>query len=181
MNLAHTLTQSALKWPGKTALVFEGRRWTYAQWNRLLNKAAHAFRAAGLRKADRVAVFAYNLPEQVTAFCALMKIGAVPVPINYRLAANEVKYIIDDSRSPGSANGFGITGRAFADPDGPVDLQSARRSASSFGRSPARIRCGAPRALLANWESSESKWRSRPWTSTVSDRAGRPRRHGRRF
>ena len=99
MNLAHTLTQAALKWPNKTALVFEGRRWTYAQWNRWVNKTAHAFRAAGIGKGDRVAILTYNLPEQVTAFYALMKIGAVPVPINYRLAANEVKYIVDDSRA----------------------------------------------------------------------------------
>ena len=99
MNLAHTLTQAALKWPNKTALVFEGRRWTYAQWNRLVNKTAHAFRAAGIGKGDRVAILTYNLPEQVTAFYALMKIGAIPVPINYRLAANEVKYIVDDLRA----------------------------------------------------------------------------------
>jgi len=99
MNLASTLTQSALKWPDKPALVFEGQRWTYAQWNRQVNKAAHAFRAAGMRKGDRVAVLTYNLPEQVSAFYALMKIGAVPVPINYRLAANEVKYIVDDSHA----------------------------------------------------------------------------------
>ena len=97
MNLADTLTQAAWKWPNKTALVFEGRRWTYAEWNRLVNKAAHAFRAAGIDKGDRVAFLTYNLPEQVTGFYALMKIGAVPVPINYRLAANEIKYIIDDS------------------------------------------------------------------------------------
>ena len=99
MNLAHTLTQSAANWPDKTALVFEGRRWTYAQWNRTVNKAAHAFRAAGIGKGDRVAFLTYNLPEQVTGFYALMKIGAVPVPINYRLAANEVKYIVDDSKA----------------------------------------------------------------------------------
>jgi len=99
MNLAHTLTQSAANWPDKTALVFEGRRWTYAQWNRSVNKAAHAFRAAGIGKGDRVAFLTYNLPEQVTGFYALMKIGAVPVPINYRLAANEVKYIVDDSKA----------------------------------------------------------------------------------
>ncbi|MBM3508411.1 MAG: long-chain fatty acid--CoA ligase [Alphaproteobacteria bacterium] len=99
MNLAHNLTQSAFKWPHKTALVFEGRRWTYLQWNRLANKAAHAFRAADIAKGDRVAFLTYNLPEQVTGFYALMKIGAVPVPINYRLAANEVKYIIDDSEA----------------------------------------------------------------------------------
>lgn len=98
MNLAATLTQAATKWPDKTALVFEGRRWTYLQWNRWVNKAAHAFRAAGVGKGDRVAFLTYNLPEQVTGFYALLKIGAVPVPINYRLAANEVKYIVDDCR-----------------------------------------------------------------------------------
>ena len=99
MNLAHTLTQAAFKWPHKTALVFEGRRWTYLQWNRLVNKTAHAFRAAGIAKGDKVAFLTHNLPEQVTGFYALMKIGAVPVPINYRLAANEIKYIVDDSKA----------------------------------------------------------------------------------
>jgi fatty-acyl-CoA synthase len=99
MNLADTLTQAALKFPEKPALVFEGKRWTYRQWNRWVNKAAHAFRAAGIAKGDHVALFTYNLPEQVTTFYALMKLGAVPVPINYRLAANEVKYIIDDSKA----------------------------------------------------------------------------------
>jgi long-chain acyl-CoA synthetase len=99
MNLSATLTQAALKWPHKTALVFEGRRWTYAQWNRWVNKTAHAFRATGIGKGDRVAFLTYNLPEQVTGFYALMKLGAVPVPINYRLAPNEVKYIVDDSRA----------------------------------------------------------------------------------
>ncbi|MFM9886250.1 MAG: class I adenylate-forming enzyme family protein [Burkholderiales bacterium] len=97
MNLAATLTLAAHKWPTKEGLVFEGRRWTFAQWNREANKAAHAFRAQGVKKGDRVAILTWNLPEQVTAFYGLMKIGAVPVPINYRLAANEIKYIIDDS------------------------------------------------------------------------------------
>lgn len=97
MNVALTLTQAAINWPNKEALVFEGRRWTYAQWNREVNKAAHAFVARGIRNGDRVAFLTWNLPEQVTGFYALMKIGAVPVPINYRLASKEVKYIIDDS------------------------------------------------------------------------------------
>ncbi len=97
MNLGATLTQAARKWPNKEGLVFEGRRWTFAQWNREANKAAHAFRAQGITKGDRVAILTWNLPEQVIAFYGLMKIGAVPVPINYRLAPNEIKYIIDDS------------------------------------------------------------------------------------
>ena len=96
MNLASTLTQSALRWPDKPALVFEGRRWTYRQWNRWVNQTAHAFLANGVSRGDRVAFLTWNLPEQVTGFYALMKIGAIPVPINYRLAANEIRYIIDD-------------------------------------------------------------------------------------
>ncbi len=96
MHLGLTLTQSAARWPSREALVFEGRRWTYREWNQDVNRAAHAFRARGIAKGDRVAFLTYNRPEQVTAFFALLKIGAVPVPINWRLASNEVKYIADD-------------------------------------------------------------------------------------
>ena len=96
MNLGLSLTQSALRWPEKTALVFEGRRWSYRQWNREVNRAANAFSAHGIGRGDRVAFLTWNLPEQVTAFYGLLKIGGVPVPINYRLAANEIKYIVDN-------------------------------------------------------------------------------------
>ena len=96
MNLGLTLTQSALKWPEKTALVFEGRNWTYRDWNREVNQAANAFAGHGIGRGDRVAFLTWNLPEQVTAFYGLLKIGGVPVPINYRLAPNEVKFIVND-------------------------------------------------------------------------------------
>ena len=96
MNLGLTLTQSALKWPDRTALVFEGRQWSYRQWNNDVNRAANAFAAHGINRGDRVAMLTWNLPEQVTAFYGLLKIGGIPVPINYRLAPNEVSYIIND-------------------------------------------------------------------------------------
>ena len=96
VNLGASLYQSAIRWPGKTALVFEGTRWTYASFNRLVNKTAHAFRAHGIHHGDRVGFLTPNLPEQVIGYYALLKLGAIPVPINYRLAANEVKYILDD-------------------------------------------------------------------------------------
>ena len=96
MNLGASLCQAATRWPHKTAVVFEGKRWTYATLNRLVNKAAHAFRAHGVGHGDRVGFLTPNLPEQVIGYYALLKLGAIPVPINYRLAANEVKYILDD-------------------------------------------------------------------------------------
>ena len=144
MNLAQTLTQSAANWPDKTALVFEGRRWTYAQWNRAVNKAAHAFRAAGIGKGDRVAFLTYNLPEQVTGFYALMKIGAVPVPINYRLAANEVKYIVDDSKARILVFEEALRDPVAADPGSPfrqsIDLcrSQTRRPGDRRSRSSSR-------------------------------------------
>src|SRR5215468_1101195 len=97
MNLGLTLAHAAQKWPDKVGLVFEDRRWTFRQWNREVNKAAHAFAARGIGRGDRVAFLTWNLPEQVTGFYGLLKIGAVPVPINYRLAPNEVKYIVNDA------------------------------------------------------------------------------------
>lgn len=96
LNLGASLYQAAIRWPNKTAVVFEGKRWTYAAFNRLVNKAAHAFRSHGVHHGDRVGFLTSNLPEQVAGYYALLKLGAIPVPINYRLAANEVKYILDD-------------------------------------------------------------------------------------
>ncbi|ETX07731.1 class I adenylate-forming enzyme family protein [Candidatus Entotheonella palauensis] len=96
LNLGASLYQAATRWPNKTAVVFEGQRWTYAAFNRLVNQAAHAFRSLGIGHGDRVGFLTPNLPEQVIGYYALLKLGAIPVPINYRLAANEIKYILDD-------------------------------------------------------------------------------------
>ena len=101
MNLGATLTQSARRWASKTALVFEGQRWTFQALNRLVNKTAHAFRADGVEAGERVAFLTFNRPEQVVGYYALLKLGAVPVPINYRLGAEEARYILNDSGSRG--------------------------------------------------------------------------------
>lgn len=99
INIGMQLTYAAMRWPEKAALVFEGRRWTFLALNRLANKAAHAFAAHGIGRGDRVAILTWNLPEQIACFYGLLKIGAVAVPVNYRLAPNEVKYILDDSEA----------------------------------------------------------------------------------
>ncbi|MET4236162.1 long-chain acyl-CoA synthetase [Bradyrhizobium sp. LA6.10] len=96
VNIGTHLTYASVRWPEKAAIVFEGKRWSFSQLNRLANQAANAFLAIGVERGDRVAVLTWNLPEQVASFYGLLKIGAVAVPINYRLASNEVKYIIDN-------------------------------------------------------------------------------------
>jgi fatty-acyl-CoA synthase len=97
MNIGYHLTQAAARWPSKTAIHFEGRSYSYRAFNALANRAANAFAARGIGRGDRVVFMTWNLPEQIASFYGLLKIGAVPVPVNYRLAANEFKYIVDNS------------------------------------------------------------------------------------
>lgn len=99
INIGTHLTYAASRWPEKSAIIFEGQHWSFRALNNLANKAAHAFAACGIGKGDRVAVLTWNLPEQIAVFYGLLKIGAVAVPVNYRLAPNEAKFIIQNSGS----------------------------------------------------------------------------------
>ncbi|MGP4078459.1 fatty acid--CoA ligase [Pseudalkalibacillus sp. R45] len=87
------------KFPNKEALVdaATNQRWTYREWNENVNRLANAFIESGVRKGDRVSTFLFNTTELATVFFACAKIGAVLNPINFRLKAQEVAYIIDDA------------------------------------------------------------------------------------
>jgi len=94
----------AAKWalyaPDSTALKeFEtGRTYTYSELNRLGNRLAHHLTGVlGLRSGDRIAVLAENCLEYVALFAAAQKTGLILVPLNYRLAASEIDYLIDNS------------------------------------------------------------------------------------
>lgn len=83
----------------KVALIFHGSTLTYAQFNRRINRLAHALMKRGVRKGDRVACLLHNCPEFLETLFACAKIGTMLVPINYRLSPEEVKFILQDSGS----------------------------------------------------------------------------------
>jgi fatty-acyl-CoA synthase/long-chain acyl-CoA synthetase len=99
MNIGEGLTLNAVNHPRKTALIYQGRRKTYAEMNQAANRLANAVWGMGLRKGDKAALLLYNCPEYMEAIFGLAKIGVVLVPINYRLAAPEIEYIINNSDS----------------------------------------------------------------------------------
>lgn len=70
---------------------------TYRQFNQRINRLANALNKLGVRKGDRVNVLLFNTNELMETLFACAKIGAVFVPINFRLSANEVEYIVRDS------------------------------------------------------------------------------------
>jgi acyl-CoA synthetase (AMP-forming)/AMP-acid ligase II len=98
-NLSDLLVLSASRYPEYTAVVHRGRRVTYRQLNERVNRLGHHLLDMGVKKGDRVGVMFYNSHPFVESFYAVLKIGAVAVPINFRMVSREVKWILDNSRS----------------------------------------------------------------------------------
>ncbi|KAA0965204.1 long-chain fatty acid--CoA ligase [Sporosarcina sp. ANT_H38] len=81
----------------KTAIVYKDKRFTYRQLNDRVNRLAHSLVDLGVRKGDRVNALLFNRNELMEALFACAKIGAIFVPINFRLSLEEVEYIVHDS------------------------------------------------------------------------------------
>ena len=81
----------------KTALKFEGRETTYAEFERHSNKVANGLSKAGVKSGEHVGYLGKNTDRYFEAWWASMKIGAIMVPIGWRLAVPEVRYMVEDS------------------------------------------------------------------------------------
>ena len=82
---------------GREAVVDGDLRLTYEQFLDRCDRWSAALQGMGVRKGDRVAYIAPNTHEQLESFYAVPQIGAVLVPINYRLTADDFAYIIAHS------------------------------------------------------------------------------------
>ncbi|MCP3027304.1 long-chain-fatty-acid--CoA ligase [Halobacillus sp. A5] len=98
-TLTSMFEQTVAKYPNKEGLVDLrlGIRWRYAQWDEEVNRLANALLAQGVEKGDRVSTVLFNTAEFATTLFACMKIGAVFNPINFRLTAQEIDYIIHEA------------------------------------------------------------------------------------
>lgn len=83
--------------PDRVALVHDGRSHTYRDVHDRVNRLAHALRDLGVRPGDRVAYFGPNHPAFVETMFAAGVLGAVILPLNTRLAAPELAYIVGDA------------------------------------------------------------------------------------
>ena len=86
--------------PDKEALVdaIKGRRYTYGALSGEVNRMAHFLKGElDIRKGDRVACLSFNRMEYITLFLALSRLGAVLVPLNFRLAKGEFVYFLEDA------------------------------------------------------------------------------------
>ncbi len=98
-TLGYLLKRSAWKFPNKTAVVFEGKHITYEGLNRRVNRLANALLNLKIKKGDKIASMMFNSSQLIEVYFAAAKIGAISVPINYRLVGEEVNYIVGHSDS----------------------------------------------------------------------------------
>jgi acyl-CoA synthetase (AMP-forming)/AMP-acid ligase II len=84
--------------PGDTAVTFGAQAFSWGQWRERILRLAGALRAAGVRHGDRVAVLDLNHLATIEVTLAASALGAATVPVNFRLSAEQVRYILEDSR-----------------------------------------------------------------------------------
>ncbi len=97
MNWFAVLAHHATCTPDKAITVFEGETTTYAQMARRAVALAGGLYESGVGRGEVVALLSYNCPEFLETVFAANYLGAIAMPINWRLAAPEVRYILEHS------------------------------------------------------------------------------------
>lgn len=99
MNIGDWIRKWSILQPQKNALIFEDRPFTYQEVNQRTNQLCHLLQHSGIKKGDRISVLLYNCHQYLEIFFGLSKIGAILVPLNWRLAGPELEFLIKDSGS----------------------------------------------------------------------------------
>ena len=93
------LRRSSYIFPDKPAVVHGERRYTYREFEERVNRLASRLRDSGLQKGERVAFLCPNIPPMLEASFAVPAAGLVLVAVNTRLSKDEVRYILEHSKS----------------------------------------------------------------------------------
>src|ERR1700722_11342482 len=96
IGLGNWFHQRALRTPERRALRFEGRDWTYADMQLEIEDCAKRLAALGVEKGDRVAFLGLNQPMFFFVMFGCARIGAIFVPLNFRLTGPELAFMIQD-------------------------------------------------------------------------------------
>ncbi len=107
-TIADLLHRTAKRLPAKTGLVCGDTRWTFAEFDTVVDRVAAGLGRLGVGKASRVAVLARNSHAFAALRFALARLGAVLVPINFMLKAEEVAYILRHAQAQLLATDSGL-------------------------------------------------------------------------
>ncbi|HET7738058.1 MAG TPA: AMP-binding protein [Tepidiformaceae bacterium] len=89
------LRRAAKLYPNKTAVVDGNNRYTYREYQARVNQLGHSLLKLGIQKGDRVCILSPNSHFFLESYYGVTQIGAILVPLNYRLVAADHEYIIN--------------------------------------------------------------------------------------
>ena len=132
MDLCSLIDRNAAFSPDKTAIAFEGERLSYAAFAARIEQTAAALKQElGVGRGDRVAILSLNRPDYLVLLYACARLGAILVPLNWRLAIAEQLFILTDAGAkvlaleqafegvlPALAPGTTVVGLDFVPPHG---------------------------------------------------------------
>lgn len=99
MNWSYILEQNAEKYPDKESLIGLGKRYTYSQIEERVRSLTQGLIDLGLGKGDIIAILLYNCCEYIEMTFAVNRIGATWLPLNFRLAGEEFRYILENAEA----------------------------------------------------------------------------------
>jgi fatty-acyl-CoA synthase len=88
---------AARRYPNKAATWFRGQTTTFAEFNTRAKRLSHALKLQGLAKGDKVSILSRNCPEMMEVMFAAARSGMIYVPLNFRLAPPEMKFVLNDA------------------------------------------------------------------------------------
>ena len=98
MDLSDLIERNAAFTPDKPAIIFEGETLSYAAFDARIDQTARALKTEfGVGRGDRVAILSLNRPDYLVLLYACARLGAMLVPLNWRLAVAEQSFILSDA------------------------------------------------------------------------------------
>ncbi|HKA05482.1 MAG TPA: long-chain fatty acid--CoA ligase [Acidimicrobiales bacterium] len=97
LSLGRWFSERARRSPLRRAITFEGTTWTYAELQDRIDRLAGALRGHGVCHGDRVGFLGLNQPAFFVTMFAASRLGAIFVPLNFRLTGPELSFIIGDA------------------------------------------------------------------------------------
>ena len=97
LTMAAALARAAALFPSRPAILDQEGNLTWSRYVDRIARAAAALHGLGLRPGDRFGILSHNSFRHAELINAGYWLGAVPVPLNFRLARPEIRYILDDA------------------------------------------------------------------------------------
>ena len=95
-TIKDVIYSNTAKYPEKVAFIFEDKQYSFSQINGRVNSLLNGLKSIGIKKSDHIGILAYNCPQYFETF-TLAKAGLVIVPLNYRLVASELEFVVSNS------------------------------------------------------------------------------------